>query len=99
MVLAETTAPSGISDNAGREPSEATAAEQTRSRGASWTEALAAYARPSVPRSIAGLFTSVLPYLGLLVAMYFALSVSHVLTFAIGLLAAGFLLGRYIVFH
>jgi omega-6 fatty acid desaturase (delta-12 desaturase) len=99
MVLAETTAPGGITDNAGREPSEATAAEETRSRGAFWTEALAAYARPSLPRSIAGLVTSVLPYLGLLVAMYFALQVSDVLTFAIGLLAAGFLLRTYIVFH
>src|ERR1700730_8161936 len=99
MVLAQTTAPSGITDNAGREPSEATSAEETRTRGAFWTEALAAYARPSMPRSIGGLFTSVLPYLGLLVAMYYALSVSNFLTLAIGVLAAGFLLRTYIVFH
>ena len=52
-----------------------------------------------MPRSIAGLITSVPPYLGLLVAMYFSLSVSYLLTFAIGVLAAGFLLRTYIVFH
>ena len=99
MVLAETTAPGGITDNAGREPSEVSPAEEARLRGNFWTEALAAYAKPSMPRSIAGLATSVVPYLGLLVAMYYSLSVSYLLTLAIGVLAAGFLLRTYIVFH
>ncbi len=99
MVLAETTALGGITDNANREPDEVPSGEDTRSRANFWTEALAAYARPSVPRSIAGLLTSVPPYVGLLVAMYFSLRVSYALTFAIGVLAAGFLLRTYIVFH
>ena len=40
-----------------------------------------------------------MPYLGLLVAMYFALRVSVVLVLVLGVLAAGFLLRSYIVFH
>ena len=96
MVLA-TTAPSGIDDHDGREPGDA--AQEARERGAYWTAELAPFARPSVPRSIAGLLTSVLPYFGLLVAEYYSLRVSYLLTLAIGVLAAGFLLRTYIVFH
>ena len=99
MVLVETTAPGGISDNAGREPTDSATVQEGRARDAYWIEALAPYARPSVPRSIAGLFTSVVPYFGLLVAMYFSLRVSYLLTLAISVFAAGFLLRTYIVFH
>jgi acyl-lipid omega-6 desaturase (Delta-12 desaturase) len=99
MVLAETTAPGGIGDNAGREPSGAASAGGSGSRVNFWAEALAPYARPSMTRSIGGLLTSVVPYLGLLVAMYYSLQVSYLLTLAIGVLAAGFLLRTYIVFH
>jgi omega-6 fatty acid desaturase (delta-12 desaturase) len=45
------------------------------------------------------LATSVVPYLGLSVAMYFSLRVSVLLTLAIGVFAAGFLLRTYIMFH
>jgi len=96
MVL-ETTAPDGIDDHGGREPGDA--AQEARERGAYWTAELAPFARASVPRSIAGLFTSLVPYLGLLVAMYYSLRVSYLLTLGIGVLAAGFLLRTYIVFH
>ena len=99
MVLTETTAPGALDDAAGREPDESTTDEETRARGAFWTEAVAPYATPSLPRSIAGLFTSVVPYLALLVGMYYSLRVSYALTLAIGVLAAGFLLRTYIVFH
>ncbi|MGD0384762.1 MAG: hypothetical protein ABSB73_01360, partial [Solirubrobacteraceae bacterium] len=86
MVL-ETTAPDGIDDHGGREPGDA--AQEARERGAYWTAELAPFARASVPRSIAGLFTSLVPYLGLLVAMYYSLRVSYLLTLGIGVLAAG----------
>jgi omega-6 fatty acid desaturase (delta-12 desaturase) len=45
------------------------------------------------------LLTSIVPYLGLSVAMYFSLRVSYLLTLAIGVFAAGFLLRTYIMFH
>ena len=76
-----------------------TSAGGSRSPRPFWSEALAPYARPSVPRSVLDLATSVVPYLGLSVAMYFALRVSILLTLAIGVFAAGFLLRTYIVFH
>ncbi len=52
-----------------------------------------------MPRSIVDLLTAIVPYLGLLVAMYFSLRVSYLLTLAIGVLASGFLLRTYIIFH
>ncbi len=64
-----------------------------------WNEALAPYAQPSLRRSTACLATSLVPYVLLLVAMYFATRVSVALVLALGVLAAGFLLRTYIVFH
>jgi omega-6 fatty acid desaturase (delta-12 desaturase) len=99
MVLTEMTAPGALDEPAGREPEESTPDEDTNARGAYWAEAVAPYAIPSLPRSIIGLLTSVVPYAALLVAMYESLQVTYVLTLAIGVLAAGFLLRTYIVFH
>ena len=64
-----------------------------------WQEALAPYARPHLGRSLLDLATSVVPYLALAVLMYAALDVSYLLTLAIAVPAAGFLLRTYIVFH
>ena len=74
-------------------------ADDTASDGAFWKRDLAPYARPHLGRSLLDLATSVVPYLGLLVAMYLALDVSVLLTLALAPLAAGFLLRTYIVFH
>ena len=62
-------------------------------------EALAAYAEPHLGRSLADLATSVLPYLVLSVAMYRAAAISPLLTLALAVPAACFLLRTYIVFH
>jgi len=64
-----------------------------------WREALAPYARPHLGWSLLDLVTSVVPYLGLSVAMYLLLEVSYVLVLALSVPAAGFLLRTYIVFH
>ena len=99
MVLTEPAAPGAI-DDAGPDGGAPTAAAETdRARIAFWNEALAPYAKPSLRLSIGGLFTSVVPYFGLLVAMYYALRVSILLELGISVLAAGFLLRTYIVFH
>ena len=66
---------------------------------APWREALVPYARPRVGRSLLDLATSVAPYLALLVGLYLALDVSTLLTLALAVPAAGFLLRTYIVFH
>jgi acyl-lipid omega-6 desaturase (Delta-12 desaturase) len=65
----------------------------------SWQEALAPYARPHLGRGVLDLATSVVPYLGLSVGMYFLLGVSVPLVVLLALPAAGFLLRTYIVFH
>jgi omega-6 fatty acid desaturase (delta-12 desaturase) len=64
-----------------------------------WREDLAPYAQPHLGRSLRELATSVLPYLGLSVAMYYSLGVSYLLTLAIAIPAAGFLVRTFILFH
>jgi len=65
----------------------------------SWRAELDRYAEPSVARSVLDLATSVVPYLMLLTAMYFALRVSVLLSLALAVPAAGFLIRAFIVFH
>jgi omega-6 fatty acid desaturase (delta-12 desaturase) len=64
-----------------------------------WREALAPYSQPRLGRSVLDLATSVVPYVLLWVAMVLSLQVSYVLTLALAIPAAGFLLRTYIVFH
>ena len=64
-----------------------------------WRAALTRYEKPDLRRGALDLATSVVPYLALSVAMYFLLRVSYALTLAVGVVAAGFLLRTYIVFH
>jgi omega-6 fatty acid desaturase (delta-12 desaturase) len=60
---------------------------------------VARYARPHLGRSLLDLATSVVPYVGLSVLMYFALDVSFLLALVIAVPTAGFLVRTYIVFH
>ncbi len=62
-------------------------------------EELTEYARPRLKRSVLEILTSVVPYLVLSVLIYLALDVSYLLTLALTLLAAGFLVRTFIVFH
>ncbi len=68
-------------------------------REPSWRAVLAPYARPRLRRSLIDLATSVVPYLGLFVAMYFLLGVSYWLVILVSVPAAGFLVRIYIIFH
>jgi omega-6 fatty acid desaturase (delta-12 desaturase) len=61
--------------------------------------ALDRYAEPRLTRSLVDLGTSVVPYLVLAVAMYFALRVSLLLELVLAVPAAGFLIRVFIVFH
>jgi omega-6 fatty acid desaturase (delta-12 desaturase) len=64
-----------------------------------WRVKLAPYARPHMGRSVLDLATSVVPYLALSVAIWFALQESVLLALVLAVPAAGFLLRTYIVFH
>jgi omega-6 fatty acid desaturase (delta-12 desaturase) len=66
---------------------------------ATWRAQLAPYARAHQGRALLTLVTSVVPYLLLSAAIYFALGVSHLLALAIALPAAVFLVRTFIVFH
>ncbi len=73
--------------------------DTARPEGAFWRETLAPYARPRLRRSLLDLATSVVPYLALSVAMYFALGVSYLLMLALAIPASGFLVRTFILFH
>ena len=62
-------------------------------------ESLGPYAQPHLGRSLLGFVTSVVPYLALSVLMYLALNVSSLLTLALAIPTAGFLVRTFIVFH
>jgi omega-6 fatty acid desaturase (delta-12 desaturase) len=64
-----------------------------------WRETLEPYAQPRIGRSVVDVLTSLVPYVALFVAMYFALDASYWLTLALSIPAAGFALRSYIVFH
>jgi len=64
-----------------------------------WREALKPYTRPHLGRSFADILTSVVPYLGLSVGMYWLLDVSYLLVLLVAIPTAGFLLRTYILFH
>jgi omega-6 fatty acid desaturase (delta-12 desaturase) len=68
-------------------------------RAPSWRAVLAPYARPDLGRSLTAVATSMVPYLGLLVAMYLLLDISYWLLLAVSVPAAGFLVRTYIIFH
>jgi acyl-lipid omega-6 desaturase (Delta-12 desaturase) len=64
-----------------------------------WREVLAPYAVPCPRRGLLAVATSALPYLALCALMYLTLSISPVLTLALAIPAAGFLVRVFVVFH
>ena len=64
-----------------------------------WKDALRPYEQPQTRRGVAQIATSLLPYLALAAASYLTLGTSTVLTVAFVVLAAGFLVRTFVVFH
>jgi acyl-lipid omega-6 desaturase (Delta-12 desaturase) len=62
-------------------------------------QTLAAYAQPCTKRSLIDILTSVVPYLAASALMYLALDVSYLLTLALVIPTAGFLVRTFVVFH
>jgi acyl-lipid omega-6 desaturase (Delta-12 desaturase) len=60
---------------------------------------LSSYQKSNTRRSVIQLITSLVPYAALWVLMYFSLSISYLLTLALSVLAAGFLVRIFIMFH
>jgi omega-6 fatty acid desaturase (delta-12 desaturase) len=64
-----------------------------------WREVLAPFAVPCPRRGTLAVATSAVPYVALCVLMYLSLSISPVLTLALAIPAAGFLVRVFVVFH
>jgi omega-6 fatty acid desaturase (delta-12 desaturase) len=77
------------------EPTPGAEAQDARS----WRATLKPYATPSLRLSVRNVATSVVPYLALIVAMFFALRVSVLLTLVLAVPTAGYLVRTFIVFH
>jgi acyl-lipid omega-6 desaturase (Delta-12 desaturase) len=64
-----------------------------------WRDALEPYTRADRGRSLGCVLTSAVPYLALFALMALSLRISYLLTLAIAIPTAGFLVRTYIVFH
>ncbi|MGH2893669.1 MAG: fatty acid desaturase [Solirubrobacteraceae bacterium] len=64
-----------------------------------WRDVLAPFAVPCPRRGLLAVATSAVPYVALCVLMYETLSISRVLTLALAIPAAGFLVRVFVVFH
>jgi omega-6 fatty acid desaturase (delta-12 desaturase) len=71
----------------------------TGTKTPSWKAVLAPYERPDTRRGVTQIATSLLPYLAVSVASYATLGVSVVLTAAMAVLAGGFLIRTFVIFH
>src|SRR3954465_14713476 len=73
--------------------------QATRLEPSFWRETLAPYAIPDARRGAIDVATSAVPYLALTASMYALVDVSPALVAALSILAAGFLMRTFIVFH
>ena len=64
-----------------------------------WKEVVAKYQQPALRRSIWQMINTLVPYAALWCLMYLSLEVSYWLTAGLALLAAGFLIRVFIIFH
>ena len=64
-----------------------------------WRDALEPYTGADRGRSLRFLLSSVLPYFALFALMYISLGISYLLTLALAIPAAGFLVRTFIIFH
>ena len=64
-----------------------------------WRKAVAKYSRPNAGASIWQLCNTLVPYIGLWVAMYWSLGVSYWITLALSVLAGGFAVRIFIIHH
>ncbi|THE10246.1 fatty acid desaturase [Bacillus timonensis] len=60
---------------------------------------VAPYEKSNFKASLFQLFNTLVPYLGLWALAYYSLNISYILTFVIGVIAAGFLVRIFIIFH
>jgi len=67
--------------------------------GDKWKEIIREYQNPNFLKATGQVFTSVIPYLGMMVLMYFTLNISYWLTLLLAIPTGGFAVRTFIVFH
>jgi omega-6 fatty acid desaturase (delta-12 desaturase) len=72
---------------------------QTRPMPSAWTQAIADHRKPVLRRSVWQLTNSLIPYLALWGLMIWTLDISYGITLALAVVAAGFLVRIFIIFH
>lgn len=77
----------------------ATSTQSIASKSLPWKQAVARYQNPDLLRSSWQLVNSIVPYLVLCYLMWLSLSVSYWLTLGLSVLASGFLIRIFIIFH
>jgi len=75
------------------------AADKSQSNALSWRQAVAGYQYSDPRRSVWQAVNSIVPYVILWYLMYRSLEVSYWLTLALSILAAGFMIRSFIIFH
>lgn len=80
-------------------PESAPSATTETTSVAEWKKIVAEYQEPSLPRAIWQIANTFIPYAGLWYLMYLSLSVSYWLTLPLAILAGGFTIRIFIVFH
>jgi acyl-lipid omega-6 desaturase (Delta-12 desaturase) len=68
-------------------------------KGRSWEKVIMRYNHPELRKSIWQIFNSVVPYIFMWYIMYRSLEYSYILTLLLSVLAAGFLIRIFIIFH
>lgn len=76
-----------------------TLASQGKQDSADWKEIVARYQKPSLGRAVWQIVNTLVPYVALWVLMYFTVTVSWWLTIPLAVLAGGFVVRMFIIFH
>jgi omega-6 fatty acid desaturase (delta-12 desaturase) len=73
--------------------------EEKQQTDRKWIEVVSRYNSPDTGKSIWQIINSLGPYVLLWVAMYYSLGISYLLTLGLAVIAAGFLVRMFIIFH
>jgi acyl-lipid omega-6 desaturase (Delta-12 desaturase) len=80
------------------QPAAATTAEETPS-ASHWKKIVLKYQKPCVSRAVWQIVNTLVPYIGLWVAMYYAMSYSWWLVVPLAVIAGGLVVRSFIIFH
>jgi omega-6 fatty acid desaturase (delta-12 desaturase) len=72
---------------------------ETQADNSAWKEIVARYQNPCVRRGVWQIFNTLIPYMALWYFMYLSVAVSWWITVPLAVLAGGFMVRAFIIFH